>query len=621
MNGSPKYQIFPLIQKALTEGEWVDYNRESARVLYADILCATRDFDQAIAVLDAHPFVYSADAEYIRSKAYYNLGTEKSLDKARDKIDAARRIYPDDQRFAELFFRYEYALGGRNSKNEKIADSFINAVSLYKKTSVDIEIYAAVFAEGQKKLRMLKSFNARNLKSPLYAVASLEDGVNLLTEEKALDYFYSFADKSIDYSVLVRFAKSLKNPECIREFGEYLNQYGGIIYKDTDGDLTYNLKIEYNRGRPQKISYDMLQNDLEDWSCECDFGVPYVLHLTDGEMDIEYNNWPYISRAVYKGENNTDDYKLVLDLVAEELSWSPFVIIEDAELKSVLGMDFYFPVLLDNVNSVSEQSLLMASSSYTLPSKEKKGAYIKVSMLDGKAQLARYYVKEKMYAQTQFTNGFPVIRVVDMDGDGLFETTETYGYDSSKNQDYISQNDEIQIMTNLFGTGDSGTGFYVKMIQIDQNGDTIPDYTEEYTLGQGKISSWDLDNDGIWDVQYVKYPLAQDGSLIEEASFYQKISKNIVCVTTKNGIPYSVKEGEKTVNVIKAQNSDLYWIENAGSQEDAKIILKNVNQTTGQGVCTIVESGARRMLAVRVGKFIFAQILPSESFSLEKVED
>ena len=49
---APKYQIFPLIEKALDCELWVDYNKETARILYADILCSTRKFEQALEVLD-----------------------------------------------------------------------------------------------------------------------------------------------------------------------------------------------------------------------------------------------------------------------------------------------------------------------------------------------------------------------------------------------------------------------------------------------------------------------------------------------------------------------------------------------------------------------------------------
>ena len=614
--GEPKYKIIPVIQKTLSGTEWVDYNRESARVLYADLLCATGQSSSALEILDEKPFIYSADAEYIRSKSYYSLN---DFQKAREKLDAARRIYPEDRRFAELFFRYEYAAGGRTEENARLADVFISEVFSWKNPGADLEIFAAIFSTGEQKIRRLKSFKARNLRSPLFAVVALEDGINLLSEEKALDYFYSFADKSVDFEVLLKFASLLRNDETKREFAEYLNQYNGTIYEDTDGDLTYNLKVEYSRGRPQKIVYDSNQDDLEDWSADCDFGVPLNVFLPAENVLLEYSSWPAVKSAVYKDENGSPDYKMIFNLVPGELLWTPFLILPDENLKQNLGADFFVPSVNGKTEPISAKTLLAASSSYTIPSKELRGAYITVSVLDGQNQMARYYQNEKMYAQTQFSDGLPEFRTVDMDGDGLFETTETYGYE--KGQDFISENDEIQVMTNLFGEGSADSGIYVKLIQIDGNGDTIPDFSEEYTAGQGKICSWDFDGDGNWDVRYVKNPAGSDGTLIEESLFYEPLTKKLVTVTAKNGIPYSVKQGERSVNVVKAADYDLYWLGNAGSKKDAEKILKTVNQSTVQSVCSIVQNEERRMLAVRIGQYVFGEILPDEEIKTEKVEN
>ena len=77
--GESKADVLPLVMKSITEGEWVDYNRDGARVLYADLLCDTGNYVQAIAILDSKPFVYSADAEFIRVKSYYCMRTGNQL--------------------------------------------------------------------------------------------------------------------------------------------------------------------------------------------------------------------------------------------------------------------------------------------------------------------------------------------------------------------------------------------------------------------------------------------------------------------------------------------------------------------------------------------------------------
>lgn len=70
------------------------------------------------------------------------------------------------------------------------------------------------------------------------------------------------------------------------------------------------------------------------------------------------------------------------------------------------------------------------------------------------------------------------------------------------------------------------------MIQIDEDGDTVPDFTEEYLADGGRITSWDTDADGSWDVQYKKYPQKKGEELYEDSSFYVMPEHRLVTVTS-----------------------------------------------------------------------------------------
>ncbi|MCR4821714.1 MAG: hypothetical protein K5873_02445 [Treponema sp.] len=615
--GEKKSRILPLVVTALTEAEWVDYNRDGARILYSDILCDCRQFTQSLSVLDSAPFIYSADAEYIRVKAYYCLGDSDSLSKARSRLDAARRVYPADPRFAELFFTYEYSFYRQNksvgAEVRALCDAFTLTLPLYKNARNDLEIYAAIFAsDDAKKIRMLKAFNSKGLKSPLYALEAIKNG--LLDQDSALDYFYSFSDNEIELTLLEDFAALLTSEEVKKEFAEYLNSYNGKITLSTDSDLIPNMIVSYKRGRPELISYDENQDDQFEWTATCDFGLPLKISLTENAMEIEYSNWPYIKSAVYKMDNKHSD--LTFNLIAESLAWTPFTVERDSSIKESLDSDFFIPVIKENLESVSGQDLLRSALSYTIPSSEREGAVIQVSLLNGEAQMASYSVGDKIYAMASFEKGLPVSRKLDVDGDGLFETTEYYGFSNNPDEKYISASDEMQIMTNLFGSPAQGTGFYVKKITVDRNGDTCPDFIEEYLPGKvaakepGKISSWDSDGDGKWDVQYIKYPSMLDGKVREETKFHQPLTDSEVSVNLENGIPVFVKNGEKILTVTQGNSSNFYWISDAGSKKDEENITNSINQVAEQGVSIIVNSGKNRYLAVRIEKKIYGMNMP-----------
>ncbi|MBQ0052813.1 MAG: hypothetical protein KBT11_12265 [Treponema sp.] len=612
-NGEKKSEVLPLVLKSLNEAEWVDYNKDGARILYADILCTSHDYIKALNVLDAEPFIYSSDAEYIRSKAYYNLGTAESIEKARLKIDAARRVYPKDTRFAQLFYKYEYDLylkkGTMEASAQKISDAFLASINNYKNSEPELELYAAFFVQdANRKIRLLKAFSAKGNRSPLYPIFALQAG--LIEEHPALDYIYSFSDNTIELSVLEAFIKELKMEETQKEFAEYLNSYNGTLLIDTDGDLLPNMTVNYNRGRPAKVLYDENQDDEYEWISECDFGVPSSINLSKNNLQIFYEPWPYVQKAVYFIKE-AGAY-LNFDMIAETLAWTPFEVKANPVAREYIFQDFFVPQLNPN-HEVTSKQMIQSALSYSMPSMEKKGAMISVSLLNGYSQTATYSVGENVYAVAQFKNGLPVSRTVDVDGDGLFETLEEYGFTTDLSQKFISRADEMQIMTNLFGSPATQTGIYIKSVKIDRNGDTIPDFIEEYLAGEGKISSWDLDSDGKWDVQYRKLPALDDGKLLEQACFYQPLTGNLVVVESEDKIPVSVTNGGKSVPIKKGYYDNFYWFEIQSPAEKEEIILRKVNQTAEQGVCIIVEDENSRYLAVKVEGMIFAEELPSAS--------
>ncbi|MBR4375107.1 MAG: hypothetical protein IKP49_12205 [Treponema sp.] len=662
--GASKKEVLSIVVRALDndKSQWVDYNKDNARILYADILCGILHFKEALAVLDSEPFVYSSDAEVIRVRSYYNLGfssknSDEALRKARSRVDTARKVYPEDIRFAELFYNFEYKInfldkiddsekrGELNLDVERIADSFsslIKSGKFYKNVGDDLRFLSVVFEkEGEDKIRMMKSFNAEKHSSIHFAEHALRTGI--LDETAALDYFYKFSDSSnsvpLNLSVLESFASALKEEKTKKEFSEYLNSYNGIIVDDTDGDLEVNLRIVYKRGRPEEIVFDKNQDGVDDWNAVCDFGVPQSVHLDENNLDIVYGNYPAVLTATYNvgnvpGSIVPENAELSFSLLADTLRWSPFNMENDVALKNSLGLEFFVPTIPEKVRSVSGSELLVSSSYYTMPTLERPNAFVQVSVLSGSPQSSRYCIgspkdlaSAKVYAIAQFDHGVPVLRLVDSDDDGLFETKERYGVTSDLSKRYITERDEMQIIANLFGAPSANTGFYVKMVMLDQNGDTVPEFVEEYTEGYGKISSWDENSDGKWDVRYVKHPMKDEDDVVcEDAMFHQPFTNEIVTVSTENGIPVRVSIGNQTrVKIFSGDSSkNFFWIGEKESPVLAKaaeyFIIKEFEKE-GQGVSKIVQPSKneeRRYYVVKVGSSIFAELI-TETF-VEKSE-
>lgn len=615
--GEPKATVLTTVEKALFYGDWVDYNKDGARILYADILSDTLHPEEAIKSLDEQPVLFSADAEYIRTKSYYRLKDKESIEKARLKVDTARKMYPEDTRFPLLFYTNE------NPEDEtpsvrKIAENLIARQNFFAETKsadrLDLEIYSTLFARGEQQIRMLKSFAARNLEHPLYAVAALKAG--LMDEDSAFEYFTSFSDGSIEYEKLMQFIKAITQENVKQLLKIYLNSYGGILFYDTDGDGIDNMYVKYYRGRPETISYDKNQDGITDWRIVCDFGAPVNIILNDKNLSLLWSSFPYISQAIYK--NTSGEKTLSFQLVQETLSWSPVSIDTDETVAQCLNLKFFTPHLVQDAVVPEIDTFAKAAFRYEIPSDERKNASIRFTILDGEVQLARYYEKDNLYAQAQFENGVPTIRTVDVDGDGIFETTEIYGYDKENTMQFHTMEDEHAIMVNLFGLdpGLVGSGFYLHLIQIDNNADTLPEFTEEYLPFNGKITSWDLDSDSLWDIRYVRYPRTTDAdgkleSLVEDSLFYTAKQDNLVTVTTIDGIPSKVISKDEELEVTKDDSVDFYWIGKKGNSDFAQKARDMLIEKNAIGALTTVNTEKESMLCVKVNENIFGILVDS----------
>lgn len=641
-NRKPSADVLSYAEKALELDNWANYNYDSARVLYADILCDTLRYEEVSAVLDKAPLVFSADAEYIRAKSYYRIRTPGALEQARNKIDNARQIYPKDSRFPLLFFKNESPTDD-NEQVRRIANFFISTISQYAAAAPDkdaeLEIYAALFARGAIQTKMLQSFSARGLKHPLFAEAAVKK--NLLSQEKAVQYIEKFAAKGLDYEMLKSFVSMLSENDAKEKAAAFLLAFNGTIFRDTDGDGIYNMRIVYSRGRPKTIIYDANQDELHEWRVACDFGNPLSGSANPNNMFFEWGEYPYLKVVGFRDEkgNTLASY----DISQGALKWTPVKIEVDKDLSFGDSIQFYVPVPnLDDYNpknfvvrsSLKDRTraqpssfplpvakLASAASLAHVPTKERTGASIIFYVLDGKIQSGDYMQSGQLYARAQFKNDMPYMRSVDADGDGIFETTEIYEKDKDNSMDVHSMEDERNIIINMFGSVTSDNeSWYLKQIQVDTNRDSVPDFTEEYLPFGGKISSWDTNNDGKWDIRFVKKSRSsknapKDEAVLEEAYFYDE-NKVQVCISSKGGVPASVTKGGRAVTVTEDPMYKFYWLGKTGSSELAKEVLTSLSRNPTQCVAMVVEHGGVRVKGIKIGDTAYGMImkgLPVES--------
>lgn len=665
--GNTRFDVLPVIAKALDEKsvEWVDYNQSNARVFYADLLSCTGKPEEAIAVLDKSPLVYSSDAEYVRIKSYYEINTPESIAKAEEKIDTIRRVYPNDARFFYLFFGYEYNLLYKENETKtgfvkqplsatakKICDSFIAHVPDYENGYDDLEIYASIFADGENQKRLLKAFDARGFKNILYPIAALE--AKVMTEEEAVDYFLTFINGELDAKILFQFYSMVTDENLKRYMDENLNAFKGTLVYDTNNNLEANLIVKYERGRAVSITYDKDNDSNLEWEVTCDFGSPKEIIVYDQSAIVKYGTYPNVNAILFKDIDPYVKGPTVYTIIDESFESKPFEI----EKSSFIPTTDFYVVNEKTLKTSSELfdvvKIVNSANTMTKPTLEIKGGHIVFSILDGIPNEAQYFTADNVcYAHALFykEGDVCVVREIDRDRDGLFETTECYSVDDGKIN--LSKEEKEAITSNIWGSPLVDSNIYLSQIRIDTNKDTNTDFWELYYPNDEKVSVWDNDFDNVIDTIYKKNARSKDGKLVEENSYlvrdYSKKSKWITIVTERNGsgsavpvyvidnsldvyhvdyetlkesirqLPFLIKNNKaaEKIAVVKGTSKNFYWL---GQKEDQKYEKESNFLVQGQVVQINFDDCYVRYILI--GSNIFAKrIAISKAPEAEKKDD
>lgn len=612
--GYTKAQVIQTIKESFTKDNWVNYTKNSARILYADMLCDTGLYDESIAVLDMEPLLYSADSEFIRIKNYYRMGTADSISQARARLNSSRKIYPKDSRFPELFFMFEFAFMNYAERSgspyeipelvQTIADSYIAKIPDYNTQDVTMEIIALLFCQGEQQQRLLKAVGEKNQNSPLFAYAALKAGI--ITEEKAFNLFFEASNKTYTLSLLESFGLLLTDEALVQSFGEQLTALEGTVYIDSDLDLLNELTVTYERGRAKTILYDGNSDGVTELYATCDFGSPLSVIFDGGKINLYYDEFPNVGRVIDNTNGN------VYHFLSFDYTYNPFEMNVDT-LFSRFNTDFYIPFIDSEIEYPDSYVLARRASSVELGTKERNDSRVIYTVFEGRPVFAVFMNSGYKYAYATIEPGYPFVRYVDSDNDGTYETAETYDVDS---QNKYTNPVDVQLIKNIFGENTFSERLYLKKVELDRNGDTNIEFSEQYLGNNGKISSFDSDGDGVIDYEYIRYPDSQDDKLVEETILYvagtgSYIQDGYISLHSENGIPLNMRYGQEEIAVTAGKNQALYWVGQSGTAEQEQLILTVINNGLENGAVQLVDDGEQgRLTVIKIGGAYFCRILP-----------
>ena len=620
--GGTKAEALRVLSSAFERSSWAGYTKNGARIFLADLLSDTGLNEESLSVLDSEPFIYSADAEFIRIKNYYRLGTSDSLNTARLRLNSDRRVYPSDSRFPEIFFMFESLFMSEAERNglqyevpeivSTIAASYISKLPDYSNRNLELELMAAGFARDDEKLRLIKAIDAKNKNlSTLLATSALRAGI--YTDAQAFDMFFEAGNNEFSLESLETFIALLSDEEVIERVVQILADFTGTIYIDDNMDLQYEFTVQYEKGRPSYIKYDANNDGEIELYSSCDFGAPVFVYFNSSRQQFFYNEFPKVSKVSYADRN------LIFNFLHDDYVFSPFDFVTD-NVFSRTGVEFYIPNISKDTALPLPQEIIENASSFELPITERDDARIIYTLSGSEIVFAEFYEKNDRYAYCDFSNQESLVRFVDYDNDGTFETTEFYSQ-IPFGQDGLETEENSRIVSSVFNFIDGRNDIYLRKIQIDSNQNTFSEFSEEYLEYNGKITIWDNDDNGLPDCQYIRYPQKDGGSLLEETLYYDSNGLQILSLTTADGIPLKMNADGSEVMVYSGDVQNLYWIEQKGSDDAEAAILDYIAKGIPQGSIEIFDYEETRISLIKVGSNYYCRNVPLSAIPLDEEAD
>lgn len=626
--GFKKAEIITNLDTAFELNNWVDYTSTGARILYADLLSDRGDYEKSLKILDADPFVYSADAEFVRIKSYYRLGTKDSISQARNKTNAARRIYASDYRFMQCFFYFEvlYLLAEETHGREYvlpdivrvIADAYILHLPDYSGKNQELELMASFFAQGDVKDRLIKAIDAKDMSiQPLLAIAGLRQG--LYSEKQAFDLFFKTSNNRIQLNLLEALCVLIKSEDVRYELAEKLSNFEGTLLVDRDFDLQTELCVEYKNGRPLSFEYTRHNDGIVDVHGECDLGSPKRVFVGSG-FEVSYYDFPEVSHIC---ENKGSADEISFDFLRKSFDYQPFEMMRD-EVLGTLQVDFYIPDILAELKFPSLDEIRLHCNKMKYFVTERDNASVLYTMFEGQPVEAAFYENDRLYASCTFTGELPFVRLCDYDADGFFETEEFFTIFTNDGTAIAESN---KIMTQkAFSEVAGKQNLFLNKVLIDRNGNKSIEFSEEYNQDGDTITIWDNNDDGSPDCMLIEYFKADGEPERELTVYYDEQGGEKLSMLCIDGVPVKVMENKMHELIVYAGEYDeVFWIEEKGSKELESELLSKLGESVGnepvQGRMLIFEVDGKRISEVEVGSKIFLRIIPVEAENMEKVEN
>ncbi len=254
---------------------------------------------------------------------------------------------------------------------------------------------------------------------------------------------------------------------------EAVSSFSGTVIEDANRDSFVEGRFEVRNGRLVSWEIDRDTDGVPEWRVHFESGIPTEAEygLPGVSFRVTYFDYPEVVAVTFYDLPGQPTYHLLPGS-------TEFFLVSPAQIRGVEPLE-----LLTSLRVAESPSLLsprlVAESAYLVDLHDDDGSLGTRIVVDGSAPVRRFddtTGSGRIDYVLDYENGIPVAGVRDPDEDGYFELTEQY-FDGE-----------------------------LVLLLVDEDDDFVIEYTEVpggVTEGSPAVYSWDLDGDGLVDIQEI----------------------------------------------------------------------------------------------------------------------
>ncbi len=553
-----------LLERAVASARWEEDDGTPARLALAQSLSRRGDYARAEEALADLGSASPGCALALAASAYFS-------DKAAlysSRIDEATARFPDDPAIAR-FWLERADPSAMTATEKRILKRVLSRLTSLSDKDGGLRALASRFMGEKARRDALRASLAAGEKGRGALVAYAVEG--LMPSEAAVASFFDPLLGPPSFDELASVLAAIRDEDGKATIRARLSAYSGSIVEDARFDGFDELVADYSEGELVLVSIDRNQDGEADLVAEFADGAPSSITESSAETTVivSYATYPEARIAAFTDDTGERRYELAAGkLTAERLKVSAPFASEKIALRKASA----------NASSlgIAETAVMRASVRVreTRKSRDLRYDLSDTELLDGLPLRTVRTRAGTVYDRVSYASERPLRSERDADGDGRAETVVSFPASSAS------------VVT--------ADPWFELRVEIDENGDGVPEYREEGY--PNRVKSWDYDSDGLYDSREEDLG---GGRMLR--SFSSRLNGVMdVEVSFLRGEPVSVTRAGKKLTIIRETGRKTFWIGSKPFDLGDSLPAKD----------GLHAARGRRFILFRVGESAMLEVLP-----------